>query len=231
MSVFEFNYLLRNDSILKKNGIKNIDFGYFILFGINLGVIILFVVFNSYLDSGVIDSGRFDISDFKNGFVIFFIMAVIVFPFLEEFIHRSFVSKRKYIFWSIISVVIYFFLLTDFSFFRILVFSFYILFLLSIIFSSKLYQNKIYLLLFSSLFFALFHVFKFEGFQNYPISNLVFSLFPQFFTGFILFFVHSRYGFFVGVVHHGLINAVLLIIIYTSLLLFEQEMSASLIAD
>ncbi|WP_194977052.1 hypothetical protein [Aquiflexum lacus] len=229
--MFQFNVLLRNDSILKKHGIKNIDFGYFILFGINLGVIILFGVFNSYLESGVIDSGRFDISDFKNGFVIFFIMAVMVFPFFEEFIHRSFVSKRENISWSIIAVMIYFFLLTDFSFHRILVFLSYIFFLLSIFFSSKLYQNKIFLLLFSSLFFAIFHIFKFEDLHSFHLSNLLLSLFPQFFTGFILFFVHSRYGFFAGVLHHGLINGVLLIIIYTTILLFEQEMSASLIAD
>lgn len=231
MPLINFNYLFTNGFIKNQPEIKKLDFGYFILISINIGVLILFSVINSFVETGVIDSGRFNPSDFKDGFVIFLIMAVIIFPFFEELIHRSYVSKRKNTFWSLIFVLVYFFLISDFSFIRITLFSLYGLFILSIIFSKKLYQNKIYLLLFTSLFFALFHVFKYESIQSIPLPSLLISLFPQFITGVILFFVHSRYGFIVGVVHHGLINGILLVFIYTSILLFEPEMSASLIAD
>jgi hypothetical protein len=231
MSVFQFSQPSENISLQNQSGIKKIDSGFFILFFINLGLIIFLTALNSYIDTGVLDSDRFKLSDFKKGFFIFFVIAVFIFPFFEELIHRSYVSKRKNALWSIIFIIIYFFLISDYSFYRILVFSLYIIFVISVKYSKKLYKNKIYLMVFTTLFFAFFHIFKFEDFQNYPLMILLISLFPQFITGVILFFIHNRYGFLAGVLHHGLLNGILLLIIYISVLLFEQEMSASLIAD
>lgn len=104
MSVFHIDYLLKNDSFLKNHEIKNIDFGYFILFGVNLVVIVSFILLTSFLGYEGMDSGQFDISEFKNGLVIFSIMTVLVVPAFEEFIHRSFILKRKNILWSFVFV-------------------------------------------------------------------------------------------------------------------------------
>jgi hypothetical protein len=81
------------------------------------------------------------------------------------------------------------------------------------------------------MFFAIFHIFKFDDFQTYSLNNIVISLFPQFFSGILLFYSHARYGFLAGVVHHGLLNLVLIIFIIVGILFLEKEMSASLIAD
>jgi hypothetical protein len=210
---------------------KKIDIHFVYLFSLNIVLVISFAMLSPWLGLDLLDSGQFNAPDFKSEIVIFFIAAVIIFPFFEELIHRSYVSKRINSLWSILFLMIYFAVLSDFSSSKIFIFSLYFIFLISIIVFDNLYHNKFYLLINTSMFFAIFHVFKFSDFQSETIVVLLLSLFPQLVSGVILFFIHKKYGFFVGVIYHGLINGVLLGVIYMGISLIEKEMSASLIAD
>lgn len=213
------------------SGTKKIDINFVYLFSLNIILVISFAMLSPWIGLDLLDSGQFNVPDFKNEFIIFFVAAVIIFPFFEELIHRSFVSKRINSLWSILFLIIYFAVLSDFSGSRIFIFALYFIFLISIIVFDNLYHNKFYLLINTSIFFAIFHVFKFSDFQSETIIILLLSVFPQLVSGVILFFIHKKYGFLVGVIYHSLINGVLLGVIYIGIILIEKEMSASLIAD
>lgn len=218
-------------SLRDKLEVKKIDKYFVYLLCLNIALIIVFALLEQWLGFNLLDSGRFEVSDFRSGFAVFSIGAVIFVPFFEELVHRSYVSKRINVLWSVLFLAIYFMLISDFSITRILIFSLYFVFLISIVIFDRLYRNKSYLLANSTLFFVMFHVFKFNEFHSEKIISLLLSLFPQLISGIALFFIHRKYGFFGGVVFHSLINASLLGAIYTSIILFEEEMSASLIAD
>lgn len=212
--------------------IQNIsELKYFHLLLLNIFLISLVVFIGLFFEVDSLDTELPDISDFKDNFLLFFILGVLVFPFFEEVMHRSYLSKKRNIFWSISLLILYFFLISDYSLMRVLLFSTYLVFLILILFSSRLYKNQLFLLVVTSLFFTIFHIFKYRDFENHSFFETIFTFFPQVISSIFLFITHKKYGFLAGVFHHGILNCILLLTIYFLLMLFGKEMSASLIAD
>lgn len=210
---------------------SEVNFKYIHFLAINIFFILIFVLFGVFFEIDSLASEDLGISDFKESFVLILILAGLIAPLFEELLHRSYVSNRRNVYISIFLLILYFLAMSDFSLLRVLVFSFYFLFLISLIISKKFYNNSIYLLVSTSIFFTSFHIFKYDNYENYSLFSSTFNFFPQLVSGVILYFVHKKYGFLMGVVHHGLLNVILLSIIYIILSLMEKEISASLIAD
>jgi hypothetical protein len=218
--------------LLPKIIIQNIlKLRYLHLLSLNIFFICLVIFIGVFFDIDPIDTELPDISDFKENFVLFFILGVLVFPVFEEAIHRSYLSKKRNIIWSIFLLILYFFLISDYSLMRVLVFSTYLGFLILILSSSSLYNNQLFLLFFTTLFFTVFHVFKYEDFEAHTFFEVVFTFFPQIISSIFLFITHKKYGFLAGIFHHSILNCILLFTIYIIIIIFGKEMLASLIAD
>jgi len=213
------------------NNFNKMNFKYIHLLVTNIGFILMFVLLGVFFNVDSLAPEDLDISNFKESFVLILILAGLIAPLFEELLHRSYVTNRRNVYISIFLLILYFLAMSDFSLLRVLLFSFYFFFLISLVISKNIYKNSNYLLVATSIFFTVFHIFKYDSFENYSFFASVYNFFPQLVSGIILYFVHKKYGFLVGVLHHGLLNVILLSIIYIILSFMEKEISASLIAE
>ncbi|MDN3667936.1 hypothetical protein QWY93_01090 [Echinicola jeungdonensis] len=163
---------------------------------------------------GLLESKVRNFEDIKNMLPFVFILGSSIIPLIEETVHRLYISCPNKVVLSIVFLFLYFIMLGDYTFYRIFVFFAYFIFILVIV-KIPLFQVKtIFIFTGSSFFFAVFHIFKYlEGFEGNMIHLMV-GIVPQFLTGLVLCYVHLKLGFGWGVVHHGMVNLILVLFIY-----------------
>jgi hypothetical protein len=147
-----------------------------------------------------------DLTDIQKNPILLFFLVVVLAPLYEEFVNRSYLNNKKYILFIVIWIVFDFYYSDYDSKFRMFVYGFYVLILIFLYFSENLYRNQYFLLFLTTFFFSIFHLFRIVDYEKQSIFSNILSITPQFITGIFLFYVHKKYGFLAGVIHHGLIN-------------------------
>lgn len=153
------------------------------------------------------------------------ILGSVIFPVLEEFLHRYYLNYRsRSILTSSFLLLLYFFVAYDIldPIQNIIHFSAF-LFLLAILFLKIRFQyiNLQILAWGSIVFFGLFHLSTYERevySNNYLMIPLLVS--PQIISGLFLAFIRINYGFFHGILFHGFFNLSLLALSATVYQLF-----------
>ncbi|MFD2034825.1 type II CAAX prenyl endopeptidase Rce1 family protein [Belliella marina] len=192
-------------------------------------VIILFSLFELFnLDFE--EDHKYGLEFFLKNPIAVMIMGSVVAPLLEESQFRLPLSKKRNalilpFFISLIMVIVK--SLDNAVWIETLVYTSYLIFLLTCFTFHKKYVLKPKIAIFTTtIFFSLVHVFSYElhepSFATHLLTLLAVS--PQFIGGLMLAYIRIKFGFWYGVLFHGIWNFLIVSFILIPLVLFEESL-------
>ena len=188
---------------------------FLLLILLQLAIIIILLALEELLFGITLNKFGSGFDEVHRNIILFMILGSVIFPVLEEFLHRYYLNYRSSsIFISSFLLLLYFFAEYDLldPIQNIIHFS-AILFLMVILFLKiRFHYINLQILVWGSiLFFGLFHLSTYERdvyMGNYLIIPVLIS--PQIISGLFLAFIRINYGFMYGILFHAFFNFLLL---------------------